>query len=284
MKQSNNTKVVFFGASHFVVPAIDFLKKEYDVQLVITTETHPTDAVPAFCKQHGIPFISVSTLKGLKSISHKLSAIRAPIAVLAYFGLIVPKDLIDIFPKGIVNIHPSLLPLYRGTTPGQISLLLGDAQTGVSIMLLDKEMDHGPILAQEKEDILPTDTSVTLYERLFAKGVMLLCAVLPAYLSGELTPIPQNHTKATFTKPLTRESGFLDNFKPISSELLDRLIRAYYPWPGVWCYTMINDKRLRIKFLPGKMLQVEGKKPVSYTDFIHGYTEGKEILKKLQLL
>lgn len=151
-------------------------------------------------------------------------------------------------------------------------------------MLLDKEVDHGPVLAQIEEDILPTDTSTSLYERLFAKGVALLEAVLPAYLSGQLTLEEQNHSKATFTKPLTRDSGFVDISKPIASGLLDRMIRAYFRWPGVWTFFKTANKTFRVKFLPGKMLQVEGKKPASYKDFINGYPEGKEFLEKLQLL
>ncbi len=237
-----------------------------------------------YCQQHAIPFISVTTLGQLKAISLQLSAINAPVAVLAYFGLIVTQSTLDIFPKGVINIHPSLLPLYRGTTPGQTALVLGEVRTGVSLMLLDKEVDHGPILAQEKEDILTTDTSVTLYKRLFAKGVQLLKIALPGYLKGELTPVAQNHSQATFTKPLTRESGFIDASKPVSPEILDRLIRAYYPWPGVWTHARIKNKEVRIKLLPHQYVQVEGKSPVSYEDFMHGYSEGKKILKNLNLI
>lgn len=292
---SQKIPVVFFGASRFVLPIIEFLHKEHDLKLVVTTEIHPTDAVPKYCIEQDIPYVSTTSKEQLLNTKYQILDTKASIAILAYFGLIVTQEIIDIFPKGIVNIHPSLLPKYRGSTPVQTALVLGDVKTGVSVMLLDKEMDHGPILAQEEAEILPQDTAITLYERLFPQGVQLLEVVLPAYLAGELLPKEQEHNKATFTKVLTRDSGFVDITKPISPELLDRMIRAYYPWPGVWTTTSINHRDVRIKFLPNPrhserseeskfLIQVEGKKPMSYKDFINGYSEGENILKKLQLI
>lgn len=277
------TPIVFFGSSQIVLPIIEFLHENYDLKLVVTTEKSPTDAVPAYCKGHNLPFISVTTKEELLNTKSQILDTKSPLAVCTYFGLIISQEIIDIFPKGIINIHPSRLPQYRGTTPGQTALILGDVKTAVSIMLLDPKMDHGPILSQEEEVILPTDTSVTLYERLFKKGLELLEAVIPVYLTGELKPVEQDHTKATFTKPLTRESGFLDSTKPISPHLVDRMIRAYYPWPGVWTTWQVNDKEKVVKLLPGKKIQVEGKKPMSYRDFMNGYEEGKKFLEKLQL-
>ncbi len=216
---------------------------------------------------------------------NRLRDIHAEFAVLAYFGLIVRQQVIDIFPKGILNIHPSLLPYYRGPTPVQTALLLGTNKTGVSIMLLDSEVDHGPVFAQATEPISSTDTTIRLYERLFPKGVQLLSEVLPLYLEGKTQPIEQNHSKSTLTKMLTRESGFFQDTQTQAPELLERMVRAYYPWPGVWtkCTTLPNSKLTNkiVKFLPGKMIQVEGKKPVSYKDFLNGYPEAKDWLKKI---
>jgi len=284
LHNSKKQPIVFFGSSHFVLPIIELLQQEYDLKLVVTTEKNPTDAIPAYCSKNTIPFVSVATLSQLKTLYDHLSVLRAPVAVLAYFGLIIPQSLIDIFPKGIVNIHPSRLPHYRGSTPGQTALVLGDVKTGVSIMLLDKDVDHGPVFIQEEETISPTETATSLYEKLFAKGTKLLKQVLPAYLHDTMLPTAQDHSHATFTKPLTRESGFINPDQPLSPSLLDRTIRAYYPWPGVWTKIKINNKEVRIKFLPGKVLQVEGKKPISYHDFMHGYPEGEKILKNLNLI
>lgn len=281
---SHKQSTVFFGASKFVLPILSFLQENYDLNLVITTEEKPTDAVPAYCRKHNMPFVSVSSLSELNGLKDQLASYNCQFAMLAYFGVIVPQSIINIFPKGIVNVHPSRLPQYRGPTPVQTALLLGDIRTGVSIMLLDKDVDHGPVLAQEEEEIYATDTAVSLYERLFPKGVALLEAVLPAYLSGELQPEKQNHDKATFTKTLTRYSGFIDTTKPISPAILDRMIRAYFPWPGAWTKWQANGKEKIVKFLPGKIIQVEGKKPMSYKDFLNGYPDGRAFLQRLQLI
>lgn len=287
---SEKLPIIFLGASDYVLPIIEFLKRDYDLKLVVTTERDPHDPVPTYCQKNNIPLLSVISTKALMQQKEALANSNAPVAVLADFGLIIPEELLTLFPKGIVNIHPSRLPLYRGPTPGQTAILLGDIRTGVSVMLLDKDIDHGPILAQEEEDISSTDTAATLYTRLFTKGARMLVDVLPAYLSGQLVPKEQNHTKATFTKPLTRESGFVDNTKPISPELLDRMIRAYYPWPGAWTRLRLssggqaNSSRLEgkiIKFLPNEMLQVEGKKPVSKKDFINGYPQAKAWIEQI---
>lgn len=278
----NKQPTIFFGASQFVIPIIAFLQREYDLQFVVTTEMSPTDAIQQYCKTHHIVCYPVTSLKS-GAIVKKLQDAHADFAVLAYFGLIVPQNIIDTFPKGIINIHPSLLPKYRGPTPVQTSLLIGDAVTGVSVMLLDNEVDHGPLLGQEKETVTLSDTATSLYERLFPKGAVMLEKLLPAYIAGKLQPKVQNHTKATYTKPLTRRSGHIADTKT-QSGLLDRMIRAYYPWPGVWTTCTLHNSTLKgkiVKFLPEKKIQVEGKKPVSYKDFLNGYPEAKGWLKKI---
>ncbi len=278
------TKVVFFGSSSYVLPIIDTLKKNFDLKLVVTTEKSPTDPVITFCKKTHIKYVSVSSVldKNLQSliINHK-----SVIGVLADFGLIVPHDVLNIFPKGIINIHPSLLPKYRGPTPVQEAILNGEKTTGITIIKLDNEIDHGPILTQQKETILENDTSKSLYERLFRLSSSLIVRTIKLYLKGEIIPREQDHTIATFTKPLTRADGYIDISynKPISSKKLQRMIRALYPWPGVWFKWKMEDGiRKIIKLLPEGKIQVEGKKPISYKDFINGYPkEGKKLLEKL---
>ncbi|MDO8583485.1 MAG: methionyl-tRNA formyltransferase [bacterium] len=289
-------KIIFLGSSKFVIPILEILRKNFDLKLVLTTENPKIqkdtlasqgDAlrsypVVKYCVENKIPYRSVSILSNpdLKSLIINL---QSPVAVLADFGLIIPKKILNAFPLGIINIHPSLLPKYRGPTPVQTAILNGEKITGVSIMKLDEEIDHGPILGQEKEEILNTDTSESLYKRLFDKGASLLLKLLPEYLNGSLEPIPQNHKEATFTKHLTRQDGFIDVslISHLSSLILDRMIRAYHPWPGVFTKLKINNKELRIKFLPGEKIQVEGKKPMIYKDFINGYPNIKQQLGKL---
>ncbi len=263
--------IVFFGASKFVYPLLDALSKKYTVSLIVTTETNEHEAVSTYAKKHGIPLLSVKKIDDYSI--ERIRAEQAKLAVLAYFGIIVPKQLLEVFPKGIINTHPSLLPKYRGPTPVQTALVNGDTVTGVSIMKLDEEIDHGPILAQAKEPILPTDTSESLYKKLFTKGATLLSSIVQIIeLKGATQEKPQDHKKATFTQELTRQSGYIDSNNPPSPEIIDRMIRAYYPWPGVWTRLKFPDgKEKIIKLLPEQKLQVEGKKPVSYKDFVNGY-------------
>lgn len=279
---------IFFGASAYVLPLIEFLHTNYDLALVVTTEKNPTDAVPKYCLENHIPYLSVAKLDD-ETIA-KMTQIGAPLAVLADFKLLISQKVIDLFPKGIINIHPSLLPEYRGPTPGTTALLDGREETGVSLMLLDTQLDHGPLLGQVTEHISSSDTSATLYPRLFEKGTILLEKVLPQYLDGKIKPTEQDHGKATYTERLTRESGFIDANKPLDKTELNRMIRAYFPWPGVWTLLRLSasegqaKKEIRVKLLPKNMLQIEGKRPVSYKDFMNGYPKGEAFLQKLGLL
>jgi len=280
-------KIVFFGSSKFVIPIIKALSENFDLELVVTTEKSE-GIIPSFCIKNKIPYVSSSSLSdlNLKSliINHK-----SDLAVVADFGLIIPKGILNSFPKGIINIHPSLLPKYRGSSPVQAAILNGEKITGVSIIKIDEKVDHGPILEQVREAILDTDTAETLYKRLFEKGICLLLKILKPYHDGVLNPIAQDHLKATFTKPLTRRDGYVEISKIKSksrsnrdqkSKLeLERKILAYFPWPGVWFKTKLNGVEKIIKLLPHQRLQVEGKKPMSYKDFRNGYPEAKELLK-----
>jgi methionyl-tRNA formyltransferase len=235
-------KIVFFGSATFAALVLPVLEKNFEIELVINEKTD------------------------LAEIENS----QSEIAVLAAFGKILPKEILSQFKYGILNIHPSLLPKFRGSSPVQSAILNGDTETGVTVIKLDEELDHGPILAQEKIEIMPTDTTKSLYQKLFPLGVNLIVANLQDYILGQKTLIEQNHSVATYTKPLTRETGYTDLFD-IKPDEFNRKVRAYFPWPGVWTKTMINDKLLVIKFLPKNLVQVEGGKPMSYKDFLNGY-------------
>lgn len=276
-------KVVFFGASRFVIPVIELLRKKFDLALVITTEQEQTDSIPNYCKKYAIPYISVKTLSE-ENLKSYIINLKSDLGILAYFGLLVPNDILNIFPKDIVNIHPSLLPKYRGPTPVQTAILNGEKKTGVTIIKLDEQIDHGPILAQVEEPILANDTAETLHERLFKIGADLLRKNIDQYLNGSILLTSQDDKKATYTKHLTRADGFINLDPqspqyPKSPQQLDRMIRAYHPWPGVWTkWKMANDKWKILKFLPNKKIQIEGGKPMSYKDFINGYPNAKGVI------
>lgn len=274
------TRLVFFGSSAYVLPILDTLKSKFELALVATTEQKPTDAVLAYCKQHNIPYLPLQQWNN--EAMEQLQTTNAPFAILADFGLIIPQEVLDIFSKGILNIHPSLLPLYRGPTPVQTVLLNGDTTTGVSIIKLDAELDHGSLLDQKEYTIQATDTADSLYKTLFAEGAQMLSKVIPQYLSGDLPLKEQDHTKVTFTKQrLTKQDGFVDAEHLPNPQQLDHMIRAYYPWPGVWTKLRIKNQEVRIKLLPEQKLQVEGKKPVTYKDCLNGYPQMQEFISKL---
>ena len=275
-------KIVFFGTGAYVLPILKVLNSNFDLSLVLTTEKNENGPVSKFCKENGIECLAVDKITG--EIVSKIKTADAKVAVLAYFGMILPKQILELFPKGIINIHPSLLPKYRGPTPGQTAILNGDKKTGVTIIKLDKEVDHGPILSQQEEQILPSDTSETLYIRLFKIGSQLLAKSLPTYLAGELKITEQDHNLATFTKTLTRDSGFINIDDVTDKDVIENMIRAYFPWPSVWFKTKLGNAKKIIKLLPENKIQVEGKNPMNYKDFINGYKEGGKLLSKLNLI
>ena len=199
----------------------------------------------------------------------------ADLGVCASFGEIIPELVINYFKFGILNIHPSLLPKYRGVSPVPEALKNGDTKTGITIIKMDEKMDHGPIVVQSKEEVFPDDTGESLRTRLFQKSVDILIETIEPYLKGKIKLKEQNHNEAIFTKILTKQDGFLEltGCDPVSTE---RFIRAMQPWPGTW--TLIDGKRLKIlqAHLENEKLvldevQLEGKNPVTYQQFKEGY-------------
>lgn len=166
-------------------------------------------------------------------VTGKLSELRphkAKIAVLAAYGRIIPQNVLDEFPLGIINIHPSLLPKYRGTAPIEQALLDGVAKTGVSIMRLTAGMDEGPVFKQQTVHLSGSETKAELTLKLQQLGAQLLLEALPGIASGELKPRQQPHPdRATYTRKITKADGELDLSKP--AEVLEREIRAFAGWP-----------------------------------------------------
>ncbi|MGB9910989.1 MAG: methionyl-tRNA formyltransferase [Microgenomates group bacterium] len=223
------------------------------------------------------------------------------VGILASFGAIVPSHFLSFPQWGILNLHPSLLPKYRGPSPVQTAILNGEKTTGLSIIKMDEEIDHGPIVAQLEEEILPQDTAESLYFRLFSAGTQALRIILFPYLEGKIQPQPQNHQQATFTKKLTREDGFIPpqaiflslqgkSFPPFerlgikieNAEKIWLMIKAFFPWPGTWTEIKIKNQAKRLKILQAHLkenklvldkVQLEGKKPVSFWQFQDGYPQ-----------
>jgi methionyl-tRNA formyltransferase len=277
--------VVFFGSQE---DSLTILKKiitlpYLKVVLVVTQPPRPSGRkktltstpVGKFSQRKNLPLFTPTKLnyKNQQKIIQKKPAL----GILAAYGQIIPPQIITLFPKGIINIHPSLLPQYRGPAPVVQAILDGQKTTGVTIFLLDEKIDHGPIIAQEKIIIDPKDTQKSLTKKLFLLGAQLLEKVLPDFLAGSIKTQPQNHQQATFTKLLSRKDGYIKinqlkkaffGNKKLTSQI-DRKIRAFYPWPGT--YTKKNNQRIKIiqahqkgEKLKIDLIQFSGRQPIPW--------------------
>ena len=211
---------------------------------------------------------------------NKIKDKNPDLVIVASYGRIIPEEVLKIPKYGCLNIHASLLPKYRGSSPVQTAILNGDSKTGITIILMDKKMDHGPIVASSEFQI--TDPKITykeLLKELADLGAKLLVETIPKWTKGEIKPLVQNESKASYVKILKRQDGEIDWSKP--PEEIERKIRAFYPWPGAFTFIRKKNKTLRIKIMKAelskekkliiKKLQPEGKKLMSAEEFQRGY-------------
>ncbi len=266
--------LVFFGTPDFAVPVLNALQKNYQVAAIVTAPDKPvgrhrtlTPSPVAQAAPTQIPLLKPKQL-GNETIQ-QLQNLKPGLFIVAAYGKIIPQELLDIPALGALNIHPSLLPKYRGPSPVQNAILNGDNKTGVTIIKMDAQMDHGPIVSAKEYRLSQSDNYLTLGNKLFQTGAKDLLAILPDFINGKTAPQPQNHAETTYTKIITKENGFFDINNPPSTEKLDRMVRAFYPWPTAW--TRWNNKV--VKFLPGTLVQIEGKKPVPLKDFLNGHPD-----------
>jgi methionyl-tRNA formyltransferase len=267
---------VFFGTDEFSVKALEILKQRGLVPtLVVTVPDKPKGRkmvltppmAKVWAKENNIPIAQPDKLKDF------VLPDDFDFGVVASYGKIIPDHILNAPKQDFLNIHPSLLPKYRGATPLESAILSDDIETGVTIMQVDMEMDHGPIVAQ---------TTIPLAEKWYGDlrdesaemGANLLVDILPDYLSGKISPAEQNHDKATVTKKITKADGLIDlSADPI---LNFRKIRAFTPWPGSYFFHEKDDKKIRVVIkkahLENNVLILdsiipEGKNEMSWTDF-----------------
>jgi methionyl-tRNA formyltransferase len=280
--------VVFFGQDKYSVTVLNKLCNQHHLKIKsIITSSSPSPVEDYAKTLFEIKFTSVKKFD--QNFADNLKKQKADVGILASFGKILPKEVLSIPKHGILNIHPSLLPKYRGPTPVPSTILAADKETGVTIIKMDEKVDHGPIISQFKEKIFPGETADDLLTRLFEAGADVLINLLPSYLEGKITPRSQNHKEASFTKMLTREDGKIDWKK--SPDYIERQIRAYYPWPGTWAEIKLKTKNSKLKTKRLKILkahvekkglvldqvQLEGKNPVTWKQFLEGYPGTKII-------
>jgi len=189
----------------------------------------------------GLPVIQPAGWRGADEVK-RLASFRPDVIVVAAFGQILPQSVLDIPAYGCINIHPSLLPEFRGATPVAAAILAGRQFTGVSLMLLDQGLDTGPVLAQAQISISLRDTTASLTSKLSRVAAQLLLEVLPRWLKEEIKPQPQDESQASYSGVLAKENGEIDWQLPAVD--IWRRVRAYSPWPGT--YTRWKGRQLRI--------------------------------------
>jgi methionyl-tRNA formyltransferase len=232
-------RVIFLGTPAFAAIPLEALAADarYQVVGVVTQPDRPAGRgrapepppVKRAAVRLGIPVLQPGTLRD-PAAAEQLAALRPDAGVVAAYGEILRKQVLAIPPLGYLNIHPSLLPRHRGPTPVPGAILAGDAETGVTVMLLDAKMDSGPILAQQRVPLPPDARGDQLTEELFRLGAALLLEALARYAAGELAPTPQDDIQATYTKMLKKDDGAID--WAADAIQIERMTRAYHPWPG----------------------------------------------------
>ncbi len=264
-------RVLFMGTPEFAVPPLEKLVQErYPVVAVYTPPDKPggrgrsliISPVKVAAQGFGLPVVQPDSLKEREAVA-QLAGFQPDVIVVAAFGKILPQPVLDIPRYGCLNIHPSLLPRYRGASPVAAAILAGDEVTGVTIMLLDSGLDTGPILAQEKVSISPQDTTGTLSARLSLAAAQMLPDVLRRWTAGEITPRPQNEVEAAYSAAIKKEEGEID--WQLSADDIWRRVRAYRPWPGA--YTSWGGKRLEI--IEAVALPAEGEHKVGQVVALH---------------
>lgn len=249
--------IIFFGTSDFAIPSLAALAQDerFHIQAIVTQPDRPVGrhaqitpppiklAAQRMAQCASTPIIQPEKIKEetfsawIKGIGQTCDAF-----VVVSYGKILPQWLLDLPKHGVINVHGSLLPKWRGASPIQASIVANDRISGVTIMLLDALMDHGPILAQAEEPIYETDTGGSLHNRLAQKGAHILPDTLIGFIDGSIQPMNQDHEKATVCSTLSREHGNID--WKLDASTIERIIRAYQPWPGAW--TMWNEKRFKL--------------------------------------
>lgn len=265
-------RVVFFGTPEFAVPSLNALLGEgFDVVAAVTQPDRPqgrsrSRAEPPPVKvtalAESVPVLQPERPRG-DAFVRALRDLAPDIGVVVAYGHILKPEVLSIPPRGMVNVHPSLLPEYRGAAPVEWAILRGDTTTGVTIMVMEEGMDSGPILHQIPHTVLPDVTGGELTLHLAEMGAQALIEALALWEQGALRPVPQDHTKATFAPKLTRELARIDWTKP--AEQVSRVMLALDPRPGAW--TKLDNQEVKLfrarvtdgRGAPGEVLEAGGR-------------------------
>ena len=237
------------GTPDFAAPALTELHKAYNVVMVVTQPDRKSgrgrkltaSPVKKFAQAANLPVFQPNTLKDPQAVSF-LQDLKPDLIVVAAFGQILRRNVLDMPRQGCINIHASLLPRWRGASPVTAAILAGDAETGITLMQMDPGLDTGPIIRQRAMPITPQHTGQSLTAELSFMGADLLIETLPDWLDGKITPQPQDDALATLARRIKKEQGLL-NWRQ-SAVQIDRQVRAFFPWPGA--FTHWQGKTLKV--------------------------------------
>lgn len=279
--------ITFFGTPPLAVTVLDNLKDAgIRPHRIVTAPDRPRGRnlvvtpppVKVWADEHNIEVLQPESLKKDEVFLRAMEDTPSDLYLVAAYGLLIPQRLLAIPAHGTLNVHPSLLPRYRGPSPIQYQILGGEELVGVSIMLIDEAMDHGPILAQEAIPMPePLPTALELEGMLAQLGGRLLTEIIPQWLAKKIEPQEQDHERATFSAMIKKSDGLLD----LSDDALTNLrkIQAYTPWPGTYFFTERHGKTIRVKVVSAHIEEQtlvidrvipEGKKEMNYQDFLRG--------------
>lgn len=284
-KEKSGLSFVFFGTGEIAVGVLEELSRAgLPPALVVTAPdkragrnrvlTPPP--VKSWALAHGVAILQPEKLN--PEFCSEIIAVGHPIFVVVDYGKILPRRLLDIPSRGTLNMHPSLLPRLRGPSPIRSAILNDGRDTGVSVIVVDEELDHGPLVAQRKITVQPWPPRGCELDRLLSReGGKLLATVLPLWYRGEIEPQPQNHDVATHTRMFQKEDGLLNLSEDPHQNLLK--IRAFDGWPGTYTFFEKAEKRIRVQILDAhiereqlilNVVRPEGKKEMGYADFARG--------------
>ncbi len=271
-------RAIFMGSPEFALPTLRALVADgYDVRLAVTQPDRRAGrggrlrapAAKIEAERLGVPVYQPPSLRDPAAVA-ELASIEPDLIVVAAYGRLLPRSLLDLPRRPVVNVHPSLLPRWRGPSPVAAAILAGDETTGVSIMELVPEMDAGPVLAARPFPIAPDDTTASLEARLAEEGAVLLMETLPPFLDGELTATPQDESLVTTCPLLQKADGHLR--AGMTAVEAERAVRACDPWPGA--FVIYRGDRLRIwratvgaardDLAPGALTVISGKPAIAF--------------------
>lgn len=282
-------RVIFCGSAAFAVPSLRALARDHDVALVVSQQDRPAGrgrkprlpAVKQAALELNLCTFQPSSLRR-KSVVAELAAVGADAIVVAAYGKILPKSVLDLPPHGCLNVHASLLPRHRGAAPVTAAILAGDSRTGVTIMQMDEGLDTGPILRKQSLDLTGDETTASLTDTLAHLGADLMLPTLADWANGRIEPQIQDEAAATYAPLLKKDDGVV--VWDQDADAICRHVRAMQPWPGAVTHWQDRQlKLLRARPLAGEIGQEPGMVTNHQGSLIVAAGRGSVVLEEVQL-